>query len=291
MTTNKRWSELVQNTVKKVMPDGYHFNYIQCSQTTESIYFSILNENRLYYFRVSSHHRKKREDNVTTFLSGKYNGFKELSEAIGEYLKSNRFVRISDKHILILLLYLNNSFKLFWRDDTFYYIENGMDIYSGINGILKHYIKALLRYGVLYQENLSNQIKISNSGKSLLAKYKKLLSPIYKGIDMEAVNSETLFNLVVDEKFANEFFKSEKIERLNNLFPENAIKAYVDNNKSRLYNWFIPKRLRGKIKIGDQVKVINLNHTKIVTVTELYIAEKEEITKMKPVIKILDNKE
>ncbi|HCD3593444.1 TPA: hypothetical protein ACHBDP_002625, partial [Enterococcus faecium] len=99
------------------------------------------------------------------------------------------------------------------------------------------------------------------------------------------------FNLVVDEKFANEFFKSKKIERLNNLFPENAIKAYVDNNKSRLYNWFIPKRLRGKIKIGDQVKVINLNHTKIVTVTELYIAEKEDITKMKPVIKILDNKE
>ncbi|HBC2791269.1 TPA: hypothetical protein IX375_002396, partial [Enterococcus faecium] len=86
-------------------------------------------------------------------------------------------------------------------------------------------------------------------------------------------------------------FKSKKIERLNNLFPENAIKAYVDNNKSRLYNWFIPKRLRGKIKIGDQVKVINLNHTKIVTVTELYIAEKEDITKMKPVIKILDNKE
>lgn len=112
MTTNKRWSELVQNTVKKVMPDGYHFNYIQCSQTTESIYFSILNENRLYYFRVSSHHRKKREDNVTTFLSGKYNGFKELSEAIGEYLKSNRFVRISDKHILILLLYLILIVKL-----------------------------------------------------------------------------------------------------------------------------------------------------------------------------------
>ena len=95
---------------------------------------------------------------------------------------------------------------------------------------------------------------------------------------MEAVNSETLFNLVVDEKFANEFLKV-KIERLNNLFPENAIKAYVDNNKSRLYNWFIPKRLRGKIKIGDQVKVINLNHTKIVTVTELYIAEKKILQK------------
>ncbi len=59
MTTNKRWSELIQDTVKKVMPEGYKFNYVQCSQTTESIYFSILNENKLYYFRISSHHRKK----------------------------------------------------------------------------------------------------------------------------------------------------------------------------------------------------------------------------------------
>ena len=58
MTTNKRWSELVQNTVKKVMPDGYHFNYIQCSQTTESIYFSILNENRLYYLMLRHFYRE-----------------------------------------------------------------------------------------------------------------------------------------------------------------------------------------------------------------------------------------
>lgn len=29
---------------------------------------------------------------------------------------------------------------------------------------------------------------------------------------MEAVNSETLFNLVVDEKFANEFLKVKKLK-------------------------------------------------------------------------------
>ncbi len=191
---------------------------------------------------------------------------------------------------MILLPYLNDSFKLFLSDESFYYIDNELDACFDIDVKLKRYIKALIQHGVLYQEDLSNQIKISISGKSLLAKYKKMLSPTFKGIDMETISSDILFNLVVNEKFKTEFLKGKKNERLNNLFPENAIRAYLDNNNSRLYNWFIPKRLRGKIKIGDQVKVINLNHTEIVNVKDLYVAEKDDITRMKPVIKKIDGK-
>ena len=44
ITTFKRLSELMQQTVKSAMPEGYKFNFVQSSVSTESIYFSILSE-------------------------------------------------------------------------------------------------------------------------------------------------------------------------------------------------------------------------------------------------------
>ncbi|NTL85319.1 hypothetical protein HQ675_13170 [Enterococcus faecium] len=41
ITTFKRLSELMQQTVKSAMPEGYKFNFVQSSVSTESIYFSI----------------------------------------------------------------------------------------------------------------------------------------------------------------------------------------------------------------------------------------------------------
>ncbi|EGP5220354.1 hypothetical protein EGW65_09695 [Enterococcus faecium] len=48
----------MQQTVKSAMSEGYKFNFVQSSVSTESIYFSILSESRLFHFRISSHVKK-----------------------------------------------------------------------------------------------------------------------------------------------------------------------------------------------------------------------------------------
>ncbi|MCH3256386.1 hypothetical protein LC962_09415, partial [Enterococcus faecium] len=52
--------------------------------------------------------------------------------------------------------------------------------------------------------------------------------------------------------------------------------------------WFIPKRFRGKINAGDQVKVLNRNSTDVVMITDIYVEDEVIIKYMKPVIKLVN---
>ncbi|BDR32282.1 hypothetical protein NUITMVRE18_27750 [Enterococcus faecium] len=80
ITTFKRLSELMQQTVKSAMPEGYKFNFVQSSVSTESIYFSILSESRLFHFRISSH-VKKTDVDIYTFRTNNYKNLTELGRS------------------------------------------------------------------------------------------------------------------------------------------------------------------------------------------------------------------
>ncbi len=99
----------MQQTVKSAMPEGYKFNFVQSSVSTESIYFSILSESRLFHFRISSH-VKKTDVDIYTFRTNNYKNLNDLSRSISEYLKGNSYLKIRFSHILILLPYLNENF-------------------------------------------------------------------------------------------------------------------------------------------------------------------------------------
>lgn len=71
----------MQKTVKSAMPEVFKFNFIQPSTSTESIYFSILSENRLFNFRISSH-AKKTDVDIYTFRTDNYKNFNDLSRSI-----------------------------------------------------------------------------------------------------------------------------------------------------------------------------------------------------------------
>lgn len=118
ITTFKRLSELMQQTVKSAMPEGYKFNFVQSSVSTESIYFSILSESRLFQFRISSH-VKKTDVDIYTFRTNNYKNLNDLSRSISEYLKGNSYLKIRFSHILILLPYLNENFTLIQVDKSF----------------------------------------------------------------------------------------------------------------------------------------------------------------------------
>ncbi|EMF0600183.1 TPA: hypothetical protein J8V30_002952, partial [Enterococcus faecium] len=57
---------------------------------------------------------------------------------------------------------------------------------------------------------------------------------------------------------------------------------------NHMYSWFIPKRFRGKINAGDQVKVLNRNSTDVVMITDIYVEDEDIIKYMKPVIKLVN---
>lgn len=99
--------------------------------------------------------------------------------------------------------------------------------------------------------------------------------------------SEDLFRLVEDDKYRYEVLKIKKNELLNKLYPENAIKVRFSDS-THMYSWFIPKRFRGKINAGDQVKVLNRDSIVVVTVTDIYAGNEDKIKSMKPVIKFVN---
>lgn len=73
---------------------------------------------------------------------------------------------------------------------------------------------------------------------------------------------------------------------MNKLYPENAIKAHF-GDANHMYSWFIPKRFRGKINAGDQVKVLNRNSTDVVMITDIYV-EDEDIIKYEACDKLVN---
>ncbi|NBA62683.1 hypothetical protein [Enterococcus mundtii] len=285
ITTFKRLSELMQQSVKSAMPEGYKFNFVQSSVSTESIYFSILSESRLFHFRISSH-AKKTDADIYTFRTNNYKNFNDLSRSISEYLKGNNYLNIRFSNILILLPYLNQNFTLIQVDKSFIASasQGKMNITSNKTSRL---LLALLGYGILYRDDQNDQILITRAGRSLLMKYEKFIPKDFQILQLESMRLEDLFRLAEDDKYRFEVLKIQKNELLNKLHPENAIKAHF-GEANHMYSWFIPKRFRGKINAGDQVKVLNRNSTDVVIVIGIYVEDEDRIKSMKPVIKLVD---
>lgn len=285
ITTFKRLSELMQQTVKSAMPEGYKFNFVQSSVSTESIYFSILSESRLFHFRISSH-VKKTDVDIYTFRTNNYKNLNDLSRSISEYLKGNSYLKIRFSHILILLPYLNENFTLIQVDKSFIASGNqgNMNITSNKTSRV---LLALMGYGILYRDDQNGQILINRAGRSLLMKYRKFIPEDFQNLQLENMRLEDLFRLAEDDKYRFEVLKIQKNELLNKLYPENAIKAHF-GDANHMYSWFIPKRFRGKINAGDQVKVLNRNSTDVVMITDIYVEDEDIIKYMKPVIKLVN---
>lgn len=266
ITTFKRLSELMQQTVKSSMPEGYKFNFVQSSVSTESIYFFILSESRLFYFRISSH-GKKTDADIYTF-------------------RTDNYFKIRFSHILILLPYLNENFTLIHVDKSFIASGNQGEVNITSNKISR-LLLALMGYGILYRDDQNGQILVTRAGRSLLMKYRKFIPEEFRNLQLESILLEDLFRLAEDDKYRLEVLKIQKKGLLDKLYPENAIKAHFGDD-THMYSWFIPKRFRGKIKAGDQVKVLNRNSTDVVRVIDSYIEDEDRIKSMKPVIKLVD---
>lgn len=285
ITTFKRLSELMQQTVKSAMPEGYKFNFVQSSVSTESIYFSILFERRLFHFRISSH-AKKTDADIYTFRTDHYENFDDLSRSISEYLKGNNYLKIRFSHILILLPYLNEKFILIHVGKSFTASGNQGEV-NIISNKISRLLLALMGYGILYRDDQNGQILVTRAGRSLLMKYRKFIPEEFQNLQLESILLEDLFRLAEDDKYRLKVLKIQKKELLDKLYPENAIKAHF-GDATHMYSWFIPKRFRGKIKAGDQVKVLNRNSTDVVRVIDSYVEDEDRIKSMKPVIKLVD---
>ncbi|BDP62290.1 hypothetical protein EfmJHP38_32280 (plasmid) [Enterococcus faecium] len=285
ITTFKRLSELMQQTVKSAMPEGYKFNFVQSSVSTESIYFSILSESRLFHFRISSHVKKTDVD-----YRDDQNGQILINRAgrslISEYLKGNSYLKIRFSHILILLPYLNENFTLIQVDKSFIASGNqgNMNITSNKTSRV---LLALMANHMYSWDDQNGQILINRAGRSLLMKYRKFIPEDFQNLQLENMRLEDLFRLAEDDKYRFEVLKIQKNELLNKLYPENAIKAHF-GDANHMYSWFIPKRFRGKINAGDQVKVLNRNSTDVVMITDIYVEDEDIIKYMKPVIKLVN---
>ncbi|WP_258551559.1 hypothetical protein, partial [Enterococcus faecium] len=115
---------------------------------------------------------------------------------------------------------------------------------------------------------------------------RKFIPEDFQNLQLENMRLEDLFRLAEDDKYRFEVLKIQKNELLNKLYPENAIKAHF-GDANHMYSWFIPKRFRGKINAGDQVKVLNRNSTDVVMITDIYVEDEDIIKYMKPVIKLV----
>ncbi|WP_167824528.1 hypothetical protein, partial [Enterococcus faecium] len=205
ITTFKRLSELMQQTVKSAMPEGYKFNFVQSSVSTESIYFSILSESRLFHFRISSH-VKKTDVDIYTFRTNNYKNLNDLSRSISEYLKGNSYLKIRFSHILILLPYLNENFTLIQVDKSFIASGNqgNMNITSNKTSRV---LLALMGYGIFYRDDQNGQILITRAGRSLLMKYRKFIPEDFQNLQLENMCLEDLFRLAEDDKYRFEVLK------------------------------------------------------------------------------------
>lgn len=135
---------------------------------------------------------------------------------------------------------------------------------------------ALMSYGILYIDDQNSQILVTRARRSLLMKYRRFIQEEFQNLQLESILLEDLFRLVEDPKYRLEVLKIQKKKLLDKLYPENAIKAHFDD-ATHIYSWFIPKRSRGKIKVGDQVKVLNRNSIDVVRVIDSYIEHEDRI--------------
>lgn len=220
------------------------------------------------------------------FRTDHYENFDDLSRSISEYLKGNNYLKIRFSHILILLPYLNENFTLIHVGKSFTVSGNQGEV-NIISNKISRLLLALMGYGILYRDDQNGQILVTRAGRSLLMKYRKFIPEEFQNLQLESILLEDLFRLAEDNKYRLKVLKIQKKELLDKLYPENAIKAHF-GDATHMYSWFIPKRFRGKIKAGYQVKVLNRNSTDIVRVIDSYVEDEDRIKSMKLVIKLVD---
>lgn len=289
VVTRERFFILVQNAVKGAMPEGFKTNFIFTSKTTESQYFSVFNQNKAYYFRISSHHNKRKEYNVKSFLTSDYENFKDLGNSIRSYFEEEEdFVRLNINHFLFLNFLKNSSDKGFsaeYKRKLLIVFNHEKSILFNLSKRSEKIIRSMVRFGFIDYESEENIIKTTRATTALLQRATSILpSEELVYFKDQKISLEESFQIANDLDFRIDWKKQSMIKVLNDKFPENVIKGHVENN-GNVYSWFIPKRLRGKIKIGDKVKVANRN--KPVIVDSLYIEGEKNIESMEPVYKIL----
>lgn len=275
-----RYSELIQKTVLSAMPCNYDINFIQMSLSTESQYFTVLNQNKLYSFRISSHETSK-ASNAKSFITNDYQDFKDLRLSIKRFLESDNYITIKIQHLLLLMFLqkaADEKIKVRFQaqqlilDDKVYSLSKG-----GINGT----VEGLINFGLVYYDTERKSLKNSGSGRALL---NKNVNEEFNDIRHLTLTLMDYVSLAADFSKRNELNKELRNRRIENDYPENAVEASLGNNS---YVWFIPKRFRGKINLNDRVKVMTTRGSKVVIVKKLLEVDDETKKLMNPVIKIL----
>lgn len=173
-TTARRLTELMQQAVHEAMPEDFTINFIQTSNTSESMYFSILQGQRLFSFRISSHRQRGSQLKVKTFLTTKYQNFSGLKEALRDYFASDGGCKILPTHLAMLAINAHEDYKIKSSGGQ-YIIVSGGHVVAAPKERVTHLVRSLLSEGLLFSEEESDVINSSFAGESLLAQANNVL--------------------------------------------------------------------------------------------------------------------
>lgn len=224
-TTARRLTELMQQAVREAMPEDFTINFIQASNISESMYFSILQGQRLFSFRISSHRQRGSQLKVKTFLTTKYQNFSGLKEALRDYFASDGGCKILPTHLAMLAINSLEEYKIKSSGGQ-YIIVSGGHVVAASKERVTHLVRSLLSEGLLFSEEESDVIHTSIAGESLLVQTKSVLPPnLAQGFanaefDLSALGARSLLRIVEFSslKKSRSFVFSD--EEIKHIFPE-----------------------------------------------------------------------
>lgn len=273
--TRARFSALIAETVKSALPDEFRLSSIKASYSSESQYVIITHENKIYSLRFSSHHRRQGvRFTGKNFYTFNFENFSAMKTAVYDFLlTSTNFMKLSANRYLTLSVIAD-----FEKSQYTLHLDS-LEVFP----VFKRAIMALDSYELVTIHD--GLIKLTYGGYSVLRSKKKIF-PKYMIDPLEAAQ-QLQPNELMDAINMNRCVipVPNKINtRDSEPISLNVLKATLGHKE---YCWFIPKRLRGKLHIGDQVRVLTQNGSRTVTITDLITVDDEAKASMQPVVKLI----
>lgn len=251
----KRYIEILENTVQLALPEEYLINSIKLSKSSESAYISVISpKNNAYFFRISSHRRTKGHGYTNQdFNTNDYVDFTGLKNAIHEYLKATNYIRMEAFRYLALDVILSITTQ---------YREISLGLLPE-SSRLRREIKSFNNVGMITING--GIVGVGHALYELRDKLKKRFSYKDTRPASEEILKDLLYRDITQTKNGAREFK-EVVDKKYNV-------VTATQNKAQ-YQWYIPKYLRGKIQIGDEIIVMTKYGISQVVVDELSVSER-----------------
>lgn len=143
LVSRGRFHTLINATIKRSLPDGYHLIMVQSSVSSESQYVVVQEGIYIYNFRISSHKRTSgKKFDGTEFITSNYKNFNDLESAIHTFLiNRERTMKVTlSKYMTLLVLKRKAIYK--------------MDLFSKYADTkFKRNILSLIEFGLVIEKN------------------------------------------------------------------------------------------------------------------------------------------